>query len=1443
MSAKELPAGKRPAAVAETVVVCPTDTDASEESHPAAQNACPEERASFISRLYFHWSNGLLYKGFKGQLKFDDLPPTRSDALTARACMDLRIAWEMQRQAQGGAGKPSLYRAIWRVHRFTLAWSGICTLLFWGSAVGNPMLMRELLGYIVNPRPEPWRGYMMAVGLFLLPLVGSLFNNHGAMAVMRCGMVVRSALSAMVYRKALRLDSAARQRSTAGNILNLMSSDCQRFAEIAFFFHMIWVAPVVVLVVLALLIWVIGWQALVGVAVMFLLFPVNGALAAYSQKLRGIQSKISDERVATMNEVVQGIRVIKFYAWERHFAGRMEGVRRREVRLVLKQMYLRAMILFLMVLTPTLTAMATFMTYWRTVGRMDPARVFTALALFQVLRMPLVFLPVAIALLAQLHVAVKRLEAFLNEEETQQEGEEGRRLLPGEAPHVLVRGGTFSWDAPPPGSTKDEKKEKEEEGGEAKGGRGRRRRRKGAEDGPTARAPAPAELKEDGKEAPAGPTLQDIDFEARTGQLVAVAGPVGSGKSSLVAALLGDIRRRAGEARVAGRVALVAQQAWIVNATLRENVLFGEPYDEGRYRRTLAACALERDIAALPGGDQTEIGEKGINLSGGQKQRVSIARAVYADADVYILDDPLSAVDPHVGRHLFEECICGALRGKTRVLVTNQLHFLPQVDAVYVLKDGRVSEAGTYAQLVATGKAFSELMAAYGHGGGGGGGGGGGEGEGEAGSEGGAPSKADRASPAGAGGGAGAGARPDSRKVKEKGSLVEEEGREKGGVAWGVYWGYVQAAGGPAAVLPLLAFYVFTSGLQTGTDVWLSVWTGNQVSPDPGQEFYVAIYGGFVAAFCICACIRALAFAHVTVGASARLYRAMLLRVLRAPSSFFDTTPAGRILNRFSKDTDSVDQFVGPSAESFLSSAISLLAILILIACYFPWILVAFGPLGVVYFYVQRFYARSSTELQRMESVSKSPVYNNFSETLSGVSTIRAYAAQERFTRLNDERTDGNNRAYYMIQVASRWLSMRLDVLSALAILVVGLLAVNAREAGINPGSAGLVLSYSLSITQVLTVVVRFSAELEAKMNGVERQLEYARVPNEAAEVVEGKAPPAAWPAAGAVEVDRLVLRYRPGLEPVLKGPLGVRGGEKVGVVGRTGAGKSSLMLALFRLVEASEGRVVIDGVDVAGIGLRDLRSRLGIIPQDPVLFSGSVRENLDPAGGAGDEALWGALEACRLRPLVESLSGGLDAKARRTQGDLVIGRRAPRGPALPASHAAPAAPQVAEAGENLSVGQRQLVCLARAVLRKPRLLIMDEATASIDAETDAVIQRTIRQQFAGSTVLTIAHRLNTVMDSDRILVLDRGRVAEFDSPAALLARPDSVLSAMVDQTGPAAARHLRRVAMGEAAAFAQSEFEGSPGRGSRGAGPAREAAAPQGALSDDSIHVQVRTS
>ncbi|XP_077481256.1 ATP-binding cassette sub-family C member 3 isoform X3 [Stigmatopora argus] len=873
------------------------------------------------------------------------------------------------------------------------------------------------------------------------------------------------------------------------------------------------------------------------------------------------------------------------------------------------------------------------------------------------------------------------------------------------------------------------------------------------------------------------PVLQNINILVPQGSLLAIVGHVGCGKSSLISSLLGEMEKLEGDVSIRGSVAYVPQQAWIQNATLRDNILFGKTYNEQKYRCVLEACALTPDLDVLPGGDMTEIGEKGINLSGGQRQRVSLARALYSDADVYLLDDPLSAVDAHVSKHIFDNLIGpeGALKGKTRLLVTHGISYLPQVDNIVVMVDGKVSEMGSYQELLNQNGAFAEFLRNYAM-----------EDiveEDEATEEiideeelfpkdtlsnhmdmvdsepgineakrkfirqisiisaDGETSKSrslrrhacsQRKHP-----------EPQGKKQLDGiEKLIQAETAETGRVKLKVFLEYAKAVGLLLSVL-ICILYGCQSAAAIGANIWLSEWTNDALrnQTEDNVNMRVGVYAALgITQGALLLANSLLSQAYSMVWAAKLLHSNMLQGVLRAPQAFFESTPIGRLLNRFSKDVDSIDSQIPHQIDIWMRTFWYTLNVLLICSALTSIFLIVIAPLMVFYWWVQRFYVATSRQLKRLESISRSPIYSHFSETITGSSVIRAFGRHSAFVFMSDIKVDENQQSYYPGIVSNRWLGVRIEFIGNCIVLFAALFAVTGKN-DLNPGLVGLSVSYALQVTMSLNWMVRMTSDLENNIVAVERVKEYSETKTEAPWEIEDKKPHLDWPMHGNVEFHNYSVRYREGLDLVLKNlTLSVKGGEKVGIVGRTGAGKSSMTLCLFRLLEAAEGEISIDDVKISEIGLHDLRSKLTIIPQEPVLFSGTLRMNLDPFEKYSDEELWKALDHSHLNKFVRNQQAKLEMEC-------------------------------SEGGENLSVGQRQLICLARALLRKTRILILDEATAAIDLETDDLIQSTIRTQFEDCTVFTIAHRLNTIMDYTRVLVLDKGQIAEFDTPANLLSQ------------------------------------------------------------------------
>ncbi|KAM7148297.1 multidrug resistance-associated protein 1 isoform 3-T3 [Molossus nigricans] len=1243
-------------------------------------NPCPESGASFLSRITFWWITRLMVRGYRQPLESTDL-------------------WSLNKEDTSEQVVPVLVKN----------WKKECA------------KSRRLLINFVNDKKAPdWQGYFYTALLFISACLQTLVLHQYFHICFVSGMRIKTAVIGAVYRKALVITNSARKSSTVGEIVNLMSVDAQRFMDLTTYINMIWSAPLQVILALYLLWLNLGPSVLAGVAVMILMVPLNAVMAMKTKTYQVAHMKSKDSRIKLMNEILNGIKVLKLYAWELAFKDKVLAIRQEELKVLKKSAYLAAVGTFTWVCTPFLVALCTFAVYV-TIDEnniLDAQKAFVSLALFNILRFPLNILPMVISSIVQASVSLKRLRIFLSHEELEPDSIERRPIKDGGSSNsITVKNATFTWARSDP------------------------------------------------------PTLNGITFSIPEGSLVAVVGQVGCGKSSLLSALLAEMDKVEGHVAIKGSVAYVPQQAWIQNDSLRENILFGRQLQERYYKTVIEACALLPDLEILPSGDRTEIGEKGVNLSGGQKQRVSLARAVYCDSDIYLFDDPLSAVDAHVGKHIFENVVGpkGMLKNKTRLLVTHGISYLPQVDVIIVMSGGKISEMGSYQELLARDGAFAEFLRTYSsaeqeqteqddgsrvvdE-----------EEEGVAGMS--SPGKETKQMENGmvVTGAAGkqlqrqlsssssysgdvsrhhnssAELQKAGAKEEDTWKMMEADKAQTGQVKLSVYWDYMKAIG---LFISFLSIFLFLCNhvAALASNYWLSLWTDDPIVNGTQEHTKVrlSVYGALGISQGIAVFGYSMAVSIGGIFASRRLHLDLLHNVLWSPMSFFERTPSGNLVNRFSKEMDTVDSMIPQVIKMFMGSLFNVIGACIIILLATPIAAVIIPPLGLIYFFVQRFYVASSRQLKRLESVSRSPVYSHFNETLLGVSVIRAFAEQERFIRQSDLKVDENQKAYYPSIVANRWLAVRLECVGNCIVLFAALFAVISRHS-LSAGLVGLSVSYSLQVTTYLNWLVRMSSEMETNIVAVERLKEYSETEKEAPWRIEEMAPPSSWPQVGRVEFRDYSLRYREDLDLVLKHiNITIDGGEKVGIVGRTGAGKSSLTLGLFRIKESAEGEIIIDNVNIAKIGLHDLRFKITIIPQDPILFSGSLRMNLDPFSQYSDEEVWTSLELAHLKNFVSALPDKLNHEC-------------------------------AEGGENLSVGQRQLVCLARALLRKTKILVLDEATAAVDLETDDLIQSTIRTQFDTCTVLTIAHRLNTIMDYTRVIVLDKGEIRECGAPSDLL--------------------------------------------------------------------------
>ncbi|KAI0635122.1 multidrug resistance-associated ABC transporter [Trametes polyzona] len=1333
--------------------------------HAFYKRCAPEERPSFILE-----QNGL------------DAPhgPRDEETVSRQTSNSTKHATTAEKAEVGGADKPTLGGPSQKTHgkqpkydaSLVKALYNVYWLQFWSSGIlklcsdtlntTTPLVNQVLLTWLTQsyayhrtsdaqreafglqkPRGIGY-GIGLAFAIFAMQEVSSLLSNHYQMVAMSNGLCLRTSLIGAIFRKSLRLSGRARMKHSVGQITTMISTDATRLDRNSAMIHNLWIAPIQIAIGIGLLIRNLGYSALVGLAVLLIGFPLQLSLAKvmFGQRKKGVV--LTDQRVRMTTEVLSGIRLLKYYAWEQFYARQVDVLREREVRTLRRLVAARSTLIGLVTVVPIFASVLSFITYGLTNHTLDVATIFSSLQFFNIIRTPLIYLPLVLASATDALVALRRISAFLRAEELAVP-----YVVDPERKFALDVDADFTWEAvrkgdgAAPGS-KGAKKAQDAAARQKRGEKGEKRRsglfgRRGRAEGPvlpTTAAPEKAGQEDEEDKEPEKPfELKNVKLKVPKGSFVAIVGRVGSGKSSLLQALIGEMRKTRGECTFSSTAAYVPQSAWIMNATLRQNVIFGQPEDEAKFQEIIKACCLEPDLEMLPNGEATEIGEKGINLSGGQKARVSLARAAYSAADIVLMDDSLSAVDAYVGRTLLERCLLsGPLADKTRVLVTHALHVLDKADYIYVMDEGVIVEQGTFQDLMDNGEMFARLMEEYG-----------------------SLEKQEEAEAVVD--------KPEAKAtdLKAKGAgpqrahqtLMQEEERITGAVSWSVYTKYFRFAGGVTVFPTIMLWLILSQGAQVANNLFLGFWTSQSVRGF-SQGDYMGTYAALGVASGLFSFALSLTVSMVTLTAGLRMFKAALIAVLRSPISFFDTTPLGRIMSRLSKDQDTVDAELSMTAVQLLSTASAVIGTAALVFYTFPYLGIIFVPLLILYYTAAVYYRRSSVEAKRLDSLLRSALYSAYSETLTGLSTVRAYRSQDRFIRKSEDGLDLENRAYYMTIAIQRWLGVRLDILGNILILGICLFAAGFRNT-VDPSKIGVVLSYTLSITQTFSLLVSTYAVNEQNFNAVERILYYTELPSEGAATTP-KDPPPSWPDAGEIEFKDVEMAYRPGLPLVLKGvSFHVKPGEKIGIVGRTGAGKSSLLQALFRIVNPQAGRIEIDGYDIAEIGLDVLRGRLALVPQDSLLFKGTLRENLDPTNTRTDAELIDSLRRAWLLPRDGSPDPVAEAKFSLSSN-------------------------VSDEGSNYSAGEKQLLALCRALVKNSRIIVLDEATSSVDVETDAKVQRTIQTEFSASTLLCIAHRLNTIVYYDRILVMDAGQVAEFDTPLNLYDKEDSIFRSLCNE-------------------------------------------------------------
>ncbi|KAL9441748.1 hypothetical protein AB3S75_020281 [Citrus x aurantiifolia] len=1263
-----------------------------------ADTVTPYSNAGLFSVLTYTWINSLIALGNKKTLDLEDVPQLDS----GNSVVGVFATFKNKLETEAGLGSglttlkliKAMFRSVWKDVLLTALVAVVCTL---ATYVG-PYLIDTLVQYLSGKRDFENEGYALVSAFCVAKLVECLCQRFFVFRLEQLGIRLRAALIAMIYNKGLKLSSQAKQGNTSGEIINFMTVDAERVAELSWYIHDPWLFLFEVALSFLILYKSLGIASVAAFFGTVIFMLVNVPLSTVQEKFQNELMKSKDERMKATSEILRNMRILKLQGWELKFLSKTIDLRKSESGWLKRCLYTSSITSFVFWCAPTFVSVITFGTCILLKVPLESGKVLSAIATFRLLQILIYKLPAIVSMIIQTKVSLQRIASFFCLDELQPDLVEKQPRGSSETA-IEIADGNFSWDI-----------------------------------------------------SSHNPTLKDINLKVFHGMRVAVCGTVGSGKSSLLSCILGEVPKISGTLKLCGTKAYVAQSPWIQSGKIEDNILFGKEMDRERYNAVLDACSLKKDLEILPFGDQTVIGERGINLSGGQKQRIQIARALYQDADIYLFDDPFSAVDAHTGSHLFKEVLLGLLNSKTVLYVTHQVEFLPAADLVLVIKDGKITQAGKYTDVINSGTDFMELVDAHKQ----------------------ALSTLDSIegrplSEKGSANGENDGTSATDGVVKEvenkevqndredkvaepKRQLVQEEEREKGKVEFSVYWKYITAAYGGVLVPFILLAQTLFQILQIASNYWIAWATpaSKDIKPRVTGSMLLIVFVAlaFGSSFCILA--RSTLLATAGYKTATLLFNKMHYCIFRAPMSFFDATPSGRIINRASTDQSAVDLSIPALIGSFAFSIIRVLGVIGVMSLVAWQVFIVFIPVIATCIWYQQYYISSARELSRLVGVCKAPLIQHFAETVSGSTTIRSFDQESRFIDTNMELMDGYSRPTFHVAAAMEWLGLRLDMLSNITFAFSLVFLISIPKGFIDPAIAGLAVTYGLTLNNLQAMLIWLACQMENKIISVERIFQYTCIPSEPPLEIEESRPNHSWPSHGKIDLRDLQVRYAPHMPFVLRGiSCTFPGGKKTGIVGRTGSGKSTLIQTLFRIVEPAAGQILIDGIDISLIGLHDLRTRLSIIPQDPVMFEGTVRSNVDPLEEYTDEQIWEALDKCQLGDEVRKKEGKLDSK-------------------------------VTENGENWSMGQRQLVCLGRVLLKRRKILMLDEATASVDTATDNLIQQSLRHHFSDCTVITIAHRITSVIDSDLVLLLSHGLIEEYDSPRKLLENKSSSFSQLV---------------------------------------------------------------
>ncbi|XP_058448247.1 ATP-binding cassette sub-family C member 4-like [Malaya genurostris] len=1288
----------------------------------------PRQDASLFSVLTFWWTVDMFRQGSTRTLGLSDLYRPLEDDFADKLGDRLEENWQkqLQKSHKNSKHKPSLVKAIFRT--FRRDWILLSTITVFGEIIlriAQPILLGRLLLYFRRQSDITYeQALYYATGMVATKAASIILDNQYSSITCLTGVRTRTAVCSVLYRKALKLSRNALGDTSAGKVVNLMSNDVNRFDIVAYLVCYMWSGPLLTIIVVVLLWFEVGWAGPLGILVIFLTTLFQSFFSKLTSRYRLKTALRADERIRLMDEILSGIHVIKMYAWEKPFSKLISHARRSELKMVLRSGLIRGLYMTFQLFTTRAALFATMIALLLMQEDLTAAKVFVVASYLNIVAYTMSGMFVrGVAEIAEALVATRRLQRFLEYGEIQQQIEKNDKQSLELPPEIAVsfRSVTARWDA----------------------------------------------AWEDNKNRP--PTLDNLSIDFPKGKLIGIVGSIGSGKSSILQVILNELPVESGEIISNETFSYVSQEPWLFSGSIKQNVLFGMPLDQKRYRSVLRVCALEDDLKQFSNGDETLVGERGISLSGGQKARVCLARAVYKSSGVYLLDDPLSAVDAHVARHLFDLCIgAKGLLGRqkaTRILVTHQVHFLIESDWIIVMNEGKVEAQGTPHDLITKGIDLLNFTESDEH-----------EILNEEFHLNRQISKTSTNS-----------SRSDCNDISETIDTDREvrnveqtfEKSSENTHPNSLFLNYAAGAGNWLVLTGLVILFLATQLIVSFTDYWASFWVSQEElrtyigvlndtiiseSEAPlSTEICVYVQTAAVTAIFVIGLTRAIGFYRSCAHASQAIHDWSFQGFISTTKQFYDTNPAGRILNRFSKDLGSMDEMLPKAILDAAQAILAIIGAMLVILVVQPFFIIPILVLLMILLYARKIYLRTSQNTRRLEGITRSPVFSHISTTLNGLPTIRSFGVQKLLITEFDQHQNVNTGAYFMFHCGRFAFGMVLDLIffTFLIIVTFSFLLLDTSALG---DKVGLVVTQITALAGTLQFGVRQSAQMFNHLIAVERLLEYKNLPAEPQPIENAKqVQNTKWPSNGRIQFCNVSFRYFEGAPLVLRDlNFEIKPKEKIGIVGRTGAGKSSIVGALFRTAIV-DGHIKIDDVDTDQITLETLRSNISIIPQDPVLFSGTLRKNLDPFEKYSDTELWRALELVELKDIASGPSG------------LQM--------------------FVACAGSNFSVGQRQLLCLARAILRNNKVLVLDEATANVDPETDRLIQLTIRERFVDCTVITIAHRLNTIMDYDRVLVMSDGKAVEMGTPYELLQLSEGVFRDIVLATGAVEAENLINMA------------------------------------------------